>query len=379
MHSSTGLVFRHRHVSALDGVRGIALLFVLGGHTHPKLFPGGQIGVDVFFVLSGFLITSILLQERRQTGSIHMGYFYLRRVLRLFPAAFTVVLFCLLYAFATQTPENFAVTLADARSIIFYFWNWRLAAAGPNFVEHQPLFMHFWSLSVEEQFYIFWPILLACSIWLKVPRPAMLCLFLVGLIGPAVVRAALWESGPSYWLYFRSDLRLDALVWGVALAWVLDAALVPTQFLSSRLSSCVGVLAIVALVSMASIDLLPGGQLYLGGFSLVGFLSALLIAIAICNPRDALLHRLLEWRPLRWVGRISYGLYLWHYPFALIAMSSRVRSWTSFPIELQTALLLAATFGTATLSYYFLETPFLRMKDRIGASGFTRGAVPTAV
>lgn len=373
MHSSTGLAFRHQHLPALDGVRGLALILVLGVHTHPPLFPGGHIGVDVFFVLSGFLITSILLQERRQTGSIHIGNFYLRRALRLLPAAFSVVLFGLLYALATETPEKFAVTLADARSVIFYFWNWRLVAAGPDFADHAHLFMHFWSLSVEEQFYIFWPALLACSIWLKVPRPAMLCLFVVGLVGPAVARAALWESGPSLWLYFRGDLRLDALVWGVALAWAFDADLVPVERLRSRPSLWAGVLALVALVWMASLHLLSGGELYRGGFSLAGFLSALLIAVAICSPPAALLRRLLEWRSLRWVGRVSYGLYLWHHLFVVITTTLPIGAWP------KTALSLVATFIAATLSYYFLETPFLRMKNRIGTSGFVRAAVSTPV
>src|SRR5262245_2326368 len=141
---------RHR-LPALDGVRGIAILMVLGVHTDPEILTCGMIGVDLFFVLSSFLITSILLEEYRNSGTIHLGRFYLRRFLRLYPALVGVVLFVLFYTFSAS-PERFSSSLADSARVLLYYFNWYLVWLIPDTAVVTTYFSHLWSLSVEEQF-----------------------------------------------------------------------------------------------------------------------------------------------------------------------------------------------------------------------------------
>src|SRR5262249_44592641 len=143
----------------------------------------GSIGVDIFFVLSGFLITALLLEERQSTGSVNLKQFYLRRALRLLPALVAMLLFCCLYSLAFDKPQDARTTCKDALSVLLYYFNWRLAFdPTPPAV---PL-LHTWSLSVEEQFYLVWPILVACLLAMKIHRFWIVLFVLAGIVGPAV-------------------------------------------------------------------------------------------------------------------------------------------------------------------------------------------------
>jgi peptidoglycan/LPS O-acetylase OafA/YrhL len=345
-------------IPALDGVRGVAVLLVVASHSIP-LMHGGVIGVDLFFVLSGFLITSILLQEHRATGSIDIGRFYLRRALRLLPAMFPVLLLVTGYAAIRQSPETFAATVSDAKSILFYYFNWELALSHENYyAHHQPLFMHFWSLSVEDQFYLVWPVLLIGLLWLKAPRAMLLILFVGGIVIPACARLVFYEPG-RYWLNFRTDLRVDDLVWRAFTAWAIYAGWFAPRGQAARLLSWAGLAAGVALLLIATQEIFHNGYLMRGLMSVVGFLSALLIMVAAYYP-PALLRHVLEIAPLCFTGRISYALYLWHMPILIIAHDELPASgWYTFGA-------VAVSFAAATISYYALERPFLRLKDRIG-------------
>ncbi len=196
-------MFHLGKVKALDGVRGIAFLVVLFCHTNPQVFRGGNIGVDLFFVLSGFLITSILLEELQSTGSINFGRFYFRRACRLLPAMFGAVAFVLVYAAITESGPKFMTTLWDSLGVIFYYFNWVLVGANANVGAHQEMYTHLWSLSIEEQFYIVWPAVIALAASLKYPRAALLTVIGLVIAWPTIGRMMFWESGPSLVLYFK--------------------------------------------------------------------------------------------------------------------------------------------------------------------------------
>ncbi|MCV3240635.1 acyltransferase family protein [Mesorhizobium sp. ZC-5] len=337
----------HRNQS-LDGLRGIALLIVLFAHTKPQVFPGGNIGVDLFFVLSGFLITSILLAEHGKTGYISVGNFYARRALRLLPALLLVVSGVIIYTWLVQ-PTRLAMTLDNAKWVIFYFWNWKLAfnyEAGTWL--HQWGFSHLWSLSVEEQFYIIWPFVLIVAL----PKPRLLMgTLIVGICAPAICRILVWESGPSLHLYFRTDLRFDNLMWGAATAWLFF------KQRSVRVPPAVGWGSLIVFLVLARFNLLSNGFLYLGGYTLIGILASLIIGAA-ANPGSNWFKSALRFEPLRWTGEISYGLYLWHVPMFLACHR------LPFDDLTRNLIAIAATYAIASLSYYGVERYFLRLKDR---------------
>ena len=347
----------HRN-AALDGVRGLALLIVVFAHTTPQVFPGGNIGVDLFFVLSGFLITSILLDEHDRTGRIGVGNFYARRALRLLPALLAVVSAVVIQAWLTQ-PDQLAMTLDNAKWVILYFWNWQLAL---NFGQagwlHQYGFTHLWSLSIEEQFYLVWP----CVLLVALPRPRLLAgVLIVGMFAPAAGRFLVWESGPSLHLYFRTDLRFDNLMWGAATAW---------WFFRRRETSippAVSWLALIAFVAMARFDLLSNGFLYLGGYSLIGVVASVIIGAA-ASTNSSWFRSALQVEPLRWTGEISYGLYLWHVPVFLACHQLQL------PVNdlTRNIIAIAATYAIATLSYYGMERHFLKLKDRFSTAHSVR-------
>jgi peptidoglycan/LPS O-acetylase OafA/YrhL len=359
----TSVEVRHHRVPALDGVRGIAILLVLAVHTNPPLLAGGRIGVDLFFVLSGFLITSILLGEYRRRGTIHLGHFYLRRALRLLPALALVLLGVIGYAAAFDSAK-FATTLSDAQAAILYYFNWRLVLQWPDLNLHQWMFSHLWSLSVEEQFYTVWPLLTLVALTMRAPLPMIFAVLASGIVLPALGRLLLWESS-HHDLYFRTDLRFDGLMWGALVAWIMHAGYRP----QNKLWGWIAAASFLGLLCIAWFELLASGYLYQGGFSLVGFASALLIAGAVWCPPQAPVRRILSFGPLCWVGQISYGLYLWHWPV--------FRALADYPLDpaLKMLLEVGATLAIAAGSFYLVERHFLRLKDRLHESARTEPQV----
>jgi peptidoglycan/LPS O-acetylase OafA/YrhL len=349
------LNFHVSRVRALDGVRGIAILLVFGVHTKPPLLLGGHIGVDLFFVLSGFLITSILLQEYRRTGTIHLGYFYMRRALRLFPVLASVIVFGLLYTRIFH-PEKMEMTINNAMWVAGYVYNWKIIWLFPNWLEHQWLFSHVWSLSVEEQFYIVWPVVTLSMLYFGASQRTRFAIVIAGIVLPAMFRAVLWNRDPTLAWYFNTFLRLDGLMWGAFAAMLIDAGFLPTDRLKVHVARLAPV-AFVAVVAIATREGLNSGFFYQFGFTLAGFFSAILIYCSAVSPLPWFTG-LLELRPLRWIGMVSYGLYLWHIPVIIVVMELKIG-----PIR---AMLLeaVATFAIATLSFYYYEKPFLRAKVR---------------
>lgn len=363
MSEQTTLNFHASRIPALDGIRGIAILLVFAVHTTPILLFGGRIGVDLFFVLSGFLISSILLQEHRETGSINLTHFYMRRVLRLYPALVTVVLFVLGYALIFD-PTQCSLTLYNSFGVLLYWFNWQIVWEFPNYLNHQWMFSHVWSLSVEEQFYIFWPFVLIVVFFLRLPKKIHFGIVIAGIVVPAIARAILWHRTPTLSIYFQSHLRMDGLMWGALTALLIDAKVLP----QNSIKQCISFLTIAALGGLfyiASFEGLSNGFLYRVGFVLVGFFSALLIYGTVVCPQP-ILNRVLEYRPLCWVGKISYGLYLWHWPIIRAVSALKLSPLPSMLLEFST------TFVIATLSFYCMERRFLLLKRFFISQGALR-------
>jgi peptidoglycan/LPS O-acetylase OafA/YrhL len=355
MHGSIGrdLDFHAARIPALDGIRGTALLLiVIFAHTHPQLIAGGNFGVDTFFVLSGFLITSLLLQEAREFGSINIPQFYARRALRLLPALHVMVAAVVLYDVVFTYPAAVRVMLTDAVWIAAYAFNWTLPQT--DGLPHSGMITHLWSLSIEEQFYLVWPLLL--TLMIRAGGARLLIAAVLGIIVPEVVRASMWSQQPTMWIYFNTGLRCDGLMMGAAVAFLAHHyPRVSSPTLASALRTS-GPVALAGLLILSSFNLVTNGYAYLWGIGAANALAALIIASAVFTPAGAL-NTILEFPPLRWVGKISYGLYIWHVP--VMAVCNRFPDpWT------RNTVAIPATFAIAALSFYCLETPFLKMKSR---------------
>ena len=358
------------HLPALDALRALAVVGVFFYHATPDRLPGGFIGVDIFFVLSGYLITSLLLREaeRRQISLIG---FWRRRARRLLPAAWLLIAACLVVT-AVFLPEDLAQTRRDALASLLYVQNWNLIAESQSYfgaIGRPPLLQHLWSLSIEEQFYVVWPLLLIVLL----PRIGRRGLLAVCLIGAAASTTLMWmlytaDRDPSR-VYYGTSTRATPLLLGAALAIVWPAGrLRPGIPASARLLlDAAGAASLVALlvVMMTVHDFQQG--LYRGGLSAIALVSALLIA-ALVHP-GCRLGSLAAHQPLLWLGERSYGIYLWHWPVIVLT-----RPQLDVPIEgwPLVALQASATLLLAELSYRYLEQPIRRhgfgvMRERLRA------------
>jgi peptidoglycan/LPS O-acetylase OafA/YrhL len=293
------------YVPALDGLRGVAILLVVAYHFFG--LQGGFFGVDVFFVLSGFLITTLLLEEHFDCGRISLRRFYARRARRLLPALGCVLMFSLLVAAANLQAglTEFAWVRAKAvAACLFYAGNLVRAFGHQLPIELSP----FWSLGQEEQFYIVWPALLIVVLRFRV-RPARLAVALLSVGSLVIVwRIALLVSGASTdRVVFGPDAHSDGLLFGAALAAARFSGSLRIKRAAAR-SAAAGVAVVVILSVFVS-----GTRLgYMIGYPAIEVASVGLIVAAIAGSR------LLSWRPLVWVGTISYGLYVWQGPVLLL-------------------------------------------------------------
>jgi peptidoglycan/LPS O-acetylase OafA/YrhL len=348
--------FRLGYRPSFDGLRAIFVLLVVGFHATyflvPKYaglyVPGGFIGVDAFFVLSGFLITSLLLQEWDRHGRISLRTFYRRRALRLFPALWTIMIVQLIYALIVHEPLG--AELKGLAAIFFYVGN-----ISGSFKATPPLeLQQTWSLAIEEQFYLVWPLVLIVLIRLRNRRVTITVM--CGLIAVALVfRALLWNAGvPWLTVYTQTEARVDTLMVGALFAYLLHTG--------SRVPRGIGIYAAAAALFLAVVIVYVriGGHyfswLFDGGYTVVALACGLVI-LGVLDQRLAVA-RVLSTAPFRLVGRLSYSIYLWH-ALVFVAIydhwshrSNRARSVAGFCI----------TAVASVLSYYLIELPFLRRK-----------------
>jgi peptidoglycan/LPS O-acetylase OafA/YrhL len=348
---------RAARIAGLDGLRAIAVVGVLLYHAGVSWIPGGLLGVDVFFVISGFLITTLLLDERARTGRTALRAFWTRRLRRLLPALIVMLLFVSV-VWGLVLKQDVGSLRRDVLFAFGYSANWWFAFSGQGYFQllnaPSPV-LHTWSLAVEEQFYLIWPIAVAAllSHGRRVGRWAA--------AGAAVAAiATLVQSLAGVWtdrLYYGTDTRAVPLLVGAAFgAWYFHhRRTLRLDRQAQVVLRCLGLLAL-AVVGWAFARL--DGQsavLYRGGFLALAIAVSVLIVTVAVDPGGPLA-RVLEWRPLRYLGTISYGLYLWHWPLFLLV--NHARTGLSGTGLLATRLALA--FTVAAVSYEFFELPIRR-------------------
>jgi peptidoglycan/LPS O-acetylase OafA/YrhL len=324
---------------------------VLCFHTGANWAVGGYIGVDVFFVLSGFLITTLLLREYERQKHIALGRFYARRALRLLPAVFAVCAFVLIHGPQLPGAVNVRGLHNGVIGTVFYFSNWQAAF---NLLPLYTLTEHTWSLAIEEQFYLFWPPILALLLWRRFGERKLLTVLAVLALGSAIWRGVLWSGGASQFrVYYGSDVRADALLIGCALAVLRYYGRLPSRISRAALPAGATLVAFVVLVRLSD------GWLYYGGLTLAALATAFLIAALVVAP-DSAAGRLLSLSALRGLGRISYGLYLWHWPVFLILNPGELGlAW--LPAQV---VRISVSIAVAIASYFLIERPFLRLRHR---------------
>jgi peptidoglycan/LPS O-acetylase OafA/YrhL len=331
---------------------------------HAGHLTGGYLGVDLFFVLSGFLITSLLLDEQVRSGTIALGRFWIRRARRLLPALLVMLLAVAVYAALWATPPELTGLRGDSIATLFYVANWHAIASSQSYwmqyAMPSPL-EHTWSLAIEEQFYLVWPIVAMLVLGRgnkdrERGARRLLVVALAGAVVSTVLMASRFRAGHDVTrIYFGTDTRAGGILLGASLACVLSARGPARSALGRRAVAVGGWLG--AAVLLAAWDLL-GGQsafAYRGGF-LVCEIACVLVIAAVAVPVPGSLARVLSFSPLRGVGLISYGLYLWHFPVFVWLTGTRtgLSGWTLLTARLVVTLVIAL------LSYHLVELPVRR-------------------
>ena len=296
-------------IVSLDGMRGIAVLAVMLFHTASMPLAGGYLGVDVFFVLSGFLIGGILLDQHQRSGHVVLGSFWLRRARRLAPPLLVLLLVLAVVRLVTIQPDA-GTWRADILAALTYTTNWfQIISGGDYFAQfgvESPL-VHTWSLAIEEQFYLGFALLMALLLP-RLSRAAVAALITVMALASAVLMVL--ASADVTWTYYSTFTRIQALLIGVLLSMVVRRDQRWWQPARSRTRTAIGV---VAGLGIAVLFVAPDQQdfMFRGGYTLVALLTAAVIW-AVLAP--GALTSMLAWRPLVALGVISYGVYLWHWP-----------------------------------------------------------------
>jgi peptidoglycan/LPS O-acetylase OafA/YrhL len=368
------------YMPGVDGLRALAVLAVFVYHFHNGggWLPGGFLGVDVFFVISGYLITSLLLSEYRKEGRVDLVRFWLRRARRLLPAVGVLIGVVMLLALFFDLGQ-ISTLRGDALASMGYVTNWELIFSHQSYFEQfarPSLFRHLWSLAVEEQFYLLWPIVFAVCMT-RFGHRRLVVGVIAGALGSSLLMLILFDPSNPNRVFYGTDTRATPLLMGVALAflWHPDRLRGTAGRLAPTVLDAVGAfglsMVVISFLTIHDYEL----ALYRGGFLLLSVWTALLIG-ALAHPAARIGH-IVGNPALRWLGLRSYSFYLWHWPVMAL---TRPGIDVSLPRPILFVLQLAATTALADLSYRFVEQPFRhstswRRPDwlRIGRVGLATG------
>ena len=346
--------------AGLDGLRAIAVIAVMMFHLSPGALPGGYLGVDIFFVISGFLITSLLLREHALVGRIRLRHFWRRRARRLLPALGVLLLACC--SAALVIGGDVLVGLGQqVLGAATFSSNWLAVVANRSYFDETTpeLLRNLWSLAVEEQFYLVWPLLILALMLIRV-RWVKLTVVGILAVASAVAMALIYIPGSDATrVYYGTDTHSFGLAIGAALAmlsvgWSKQSADWPRW--PKLALPLLGLAAVAALIAASFLMSADAPLAYQGGLAGIAVLSALAILGSIMP--GSLLGRTLDLQPLRWIGERSYGLYLWHWPVFILLLSA-LPSWSRVGQGgwALGGIACAITVVTAALSYRFVEQP----------------------
>ncbi|TEA82377.1 acyltransferase family protein [Bacillus thuringiensis] len=346
-----------RYMAGLDSLRGLAILGVMLYHINFNWMPGGFLGVTVFFVLSGYLITDILAMEWKRNKRINLKKFWLSRARRLIPGMLVMLVITLAWItiFHSSLLEKMR---GDSLAALFYVSNWwyiyHKVSYFDNFNQLSPL-NHFWSLAVEEQFYVVWPFIISLGLYYIKKQSRMILLICLGAVASAVAMAILYEPGadPSR-IYYGTDTRAFSLLIGAVLALVWPSNRLANKIIPKArfILDVVGGIALIIILVMFWKTNQYDPFLYKGGMVLLSIATALLVA-NLAHPASRIA-QFLRFRPLRWIGIRSYGIYLWHYPI-LTLTTPKVNAGDFLLIRAILQFLLIILI--AQISWKFIEKP----------------------
>ncbi|HEX8397291.1 MAG TPA: acyltransferase [Pyrinomonadaceae bacterium] len=352
--------FRLGHRPELDGLRGVAILLVLFHHAGIPVMHGSHIGVDIYFVLSGFLITALLCQEYERYGRISLKNFYIRRLLRLTPALALLLTVLGTYTVATKSGTELVKTGKAIVYTALYLSDFSLAFGFANLGALE----HTWSLAIEEHFYVLYPLALILLLGKKLSRRTIFVLFAALIVAITIHRALLWGPAPEQVnrVFYGFDTRADGLLIGCLLGLAASWGKLPPVRWFLALAAALTLFLAVVFASWNS-------AVYAYGLPVINLSTALVLAFALTSRPKYLANK-----GLVWIGTISYGLYLWH-NLIFILVRERI---TESPWR----ILLLGSFVSivcAALSYYLLEKPCLKFKERFTTPAAQTESVDAAV
>jgi peptidoglycan/LPS O-acetylase OafA/YrhL len=352
-------------IGAVDGLRAVAVGGVIAFHFGLGV-PGGFLGVDLFFVISGYVITRLLLTEWHRTGAIAWARFWGRRARRLLPAVLALLVVVQVWLHLGALPELRATTDAQTVAALTYVSNWYAIVAGVSYwgalTSGAPL-THLWSLAVEEQFYLVWPLVLIAVLATLRSRRALAVVAGAGAVAAYAAGALLFRGAGPDRAYLGTDARCGALLLGVLAALALtrtargpDGSWDRTLPAALRRPACAVTFAAIATLGVLwATAAIESPWLYEGGLAAAGVAAALVIASLVARP-DGRVARVLAVPLVVYLGRLSYSLYLWHWPVHVFAL----RTHRTGPLVV--AAELAATVTLGALSFHFVETPTRRVR-----------------
>lgn len=350
---------KRRYITGLDGIRAIAVIMVLAYHLKLALFKSGFLGVTVFFVLSGYLITGILISEVEEEGTIDLKNFWLRRIRRLVPAVMSMAV-VIIFVSTVVNRVIFTKGCKDFLASVLGFNNWWQIFNKVSYFEAAGVpspFTHCWSLAIETQFYLIYPLILLGIYKLaksrgegRAKRGLLFAgvTLLLALISVILMIVLFDPQQDASRVYYGTDTRAFSLLFGALLAILWDYRMVPRR-LSASVNMVLGSVSFAVLLVM-TIAINGSSNFWYRGGQFVGTILTVLVIYAV-SGRKTLLSRLLSHPVLKWIGDRSYSIYLWHYPIILLISKGIKASWWITLIELVLSVVLAE------LSYRFIETP----------------------